>query len=184
MSATRIEVDHVKFKTLLELFMRSDWLDFWSPLEAEEPVQLFAIKCCLQYLRFGWICPFSRVPYHPEVPVLVRKWPSLVTWEDCQKPVSKLGMCSVALTRATLCSPVDCGPPGSSVHGISQARILKWVVISFSEGSFLTQGSNTHLLHWQVDSFPLSHRGSLMIISRSIHLYCWRWHYLVLFMAE
>ena len=32
----------------------------------------------------------------------------------------------------TLCSPVDCSPPGSSVHGIVQARILGWVAISFS----------------------------------------------------
>ena len=31
--------------------------------------------------------------------------------------------------------PVDCSPPGSSVHGILQARILKWVTISFSRGS-------------------------------------------------
>ena len=29
---------------------------------------------------------------------------------------------------------MDCNPPGSSVHGISQARILKWVAISFSRG--------------------------------------------------
>ena len=32
----------------------------------------------------------------------------------------------------TLCDPVDCSPPGSSVHGILQARILEWVAISFS----------------------------------------------------
>ena len=31
-----------------------------------------------------------------------------------------------------LCNPMDCRPPGSSVHGISQARILEWVGISFS----------------------------------------------------
>ena len=31
---------------------------------------------------------------------------------------------------------MDCSPPGASVHGISQARILKWIVISFSRGSF------------------------------------------------
>ena len=30
---------------------------------------------------------------------------------------------------------MDCSPPGSSVHGISQARILEWVAISFSRGS-------------------------------------------------
>ena len=36
------------------------------------------------------------------------------------------------LSRPALCNPMDCGPPGSSVHGIFQARILKWVAISFS----------------------------------------------------
>ena len=35
----------------------------------------------------------------------------------------------------TLCDPMDCSPPGSSVKGILQARILKWVAISFSRGS-------------------------------------------------
>ena len=34
----------------------------------------------------------------------------------------------------TFCNPVDCSPPGSSVHGILQARILEWVVIPFSRG--------------------------------------------------
>ena len=36
----------------------------------------------------------------------------------------------------TLCDPVDCSPPGSSVHGIFQARVLEWIAISFSRGSF------------------------------------------------
>ena len=35
----------------------------------------------------------------------------------------------------TLCDPVNCSPPGSSVQGISQARILEWVAIYFSRGS-------------------------------------------------
>ena len=35
----------------------------------------------------------------------------------------------------TLCNPMDCGPSGSSVHGILQARILAWVAISFSDGA-------------------------------------------------
>ena len=34
----------------------------------------------------------------------------------------------------TLCDPVDCSPPGSSVHGILLARILEWVATSFSRG--------------------------------------------------
>ena len=41
----------------------------------------------------------------------------------------------VAQSCPTLCDPVDCSPPGSSVHGILQARILEWVTISFSRGS-------------------------------------------------
>ena len=35
-----------------------------------------------------------------------------------------------------LCDPMDCSPPGSSVHGILQAGTLDWVAISFSRGSF------------------------------------------------
>ena len=42
---------------------------------------------------------------------------------------------SVAQLFLTLCDPVDCSPPGSSVHGILQARILEWVAIPFSRGS-------------------------------------------------
>ena len=41
----------------------------------------------------------------------------------------------VAQSCLTLCNPMDCSLPGSSVHGIFQARILEWVVISFSRGS-------------------------------------------------
>ena len=46
----------------------------------------------------------------------------------------------------TLCDPIDCSLPGYSVHGILQARILEWVAIPFSEGTFSTQGSNPGLL--------------------------------------
>ena len=44
--------------------------------------------------------------------------------------------CLVTKSCLTLCYPVDCSPPGSSVHGISQARVLEWVAIPFSKGSF------------------------------------------------
>ena len=43
--------------------------------------------------------------------------------------------CSVTQLCLTLCDPMDCSLPGSSVRGISQVRILEWVVISFSKGS-------------------------------------------------
>ena len=45
-------------------------------------------------------------------------------------------VCLVAKSSPTLfCDPMDCGPPSSSVHGISQARILEWVAISSSKES-------------------------------------------------
>ena len=43
----------------------------------------------------------------------------------------------IAQSCPTLCNPMDCSPPGSSIHGILQARILRWVAISFSRGSSL-----------------------------------------------
>ena len=44
----------------------------------------------------------------------------------------------VAQSCPTLCNPVDCSPPGSSVGGILQTRILEWVAIPISGGIFLT----------------------------------------------
>ena len=48
-----------------------------------------------------------------------------------------------------LCDSMDYSLPGSSVHGIFQARILKWAAMPSSRGIFLTQGSNKHLLHYR-----------------------------------
>ena len=56
------------------------------------------------------------------------------TW-DPSGPVVVLVML-VAQSCLTLCDPMGCSPSGSSVHGISQARILEWIAISFSRGSF------------------------------------------------
>ena len=42
--------------------------------------------------------------------------------------------CLVAQSCSTLCNPMICSPPGSSVHGIFQGRILKWITIPFSRG--------------------------------------------------
>ena len=44
-------------------------------------------------------------------------------------------MCVCAQSYLSLRDPIDCSPTGSSAHGISQARILEWVVINFSIGS-------------------------------------------------
>ena len=61
----------------------------------------------------------------------------------------------------TLCNPKNCSPPGSSVHGILQARILEWVAISFSRGSSPRQGWNLGLPHCRQILNHLNHQGSL-----------------------
>ena len=43
----------------------------------------------------------------------------------------------------TLCKPMDCSPLGSSVHGILQAKILEWVIISFSRRSSKPRNQTT-----------------------------------------
>ena len=79
--------------------------------------------------------------------------------------------CSIAQLCLTLCDPMGPSPPGSSVHGISQARILEWVAISSSRGSSQT-------------------RDWTLISCRQI-LYCWttlrnisEWEYLRTGLAE
>ena len=71
--------------------------------------------------------------------------------------------CSITQLCPTLGCPVDCSPPGCSVHGIFQARILEWVAISYS-GDLHNPGIEKilcfwHLLHWQADSSPLAPPG-------------------------
>ena len=55
------------------------------------------------------------------------------------------------------CESRDCSLPGSSIHGILQARILKWP--SLLQGIFLTQGSDLGLLHCRQILYHLSYQG-------------------------
>ena len=68
--------------------------------------------------------------------------------------------CLIAQSCPTVCDPMDGSPPGSSVHGILQARILEWGAIPFSRGSSPLRGRTHSLLPWQADSLPLSYQGS------------------------
>ena len=98
-------------------------------------------------------------------------------------PSAVLSSCCCSVTKLCpdlLCGPMDCSPLGSSVCGISQARILGRVVISFpTQGIFLTQGSNPHLLcllHWQVDALSLNHQGSQwwdIVVQLLSHVQLW-----------
>ena len=74
---------------------------------------------------------------------------------------SHCAMCSVV---SNSCNPMDCSPPGSSVHGILQANILEWVAILSSRGIFLTQGSGPGLPHCRRMLYRLGHQGRPRIL--------------------
>ena len=135
---------------------------------------LFFFSCLLaSLLRLSLFClPFLLLldlfPSPASVPPLPLKgWP----------PAACLGLSSlkgrdteqvhqreVLVTQSclALCEPMECSLPGSSVHGILQARILEWVAIPFSRGSPRPNGSglNPHLLHHRQILYHLSHQGS------------------------
>ena len=50
-------------------------------------------------------------------------------------------MCGSEVSCLTICSPMDCSPPGTSVYGVLQERILEWVAIPFSKSCGDTDGN-------------------------------------------
>ena len=78
---------------------------------------------------------------HPQS-LLWLGWGQHIAWNNFRRTCQGNDvLCSVkwrnevAQSCRTLCDPVDCSLPGSSLHGLLQARVLEWVVISFSKGS-------------------------------------------------
>ena len=72
--------------------------------------------------------------------------------------VGKLQLCP------SLCDPVVCSLPGSSDHGILQARILEWVAVPSSRG---LNPRLSCLLHWQAGSLPLASPGKQQPLSNA-----------------
>ena len=97
---------------------------------------------------------------------------------------SYLTTCHAKLLQSclTVCNPMDSSPPGSSVHGILQARILEWVdPISSFRGSSRPRDQTkvSCLLHWQVGSLPTSaiwEAYSYLIEISSLNYY-WIFHW-------
>ena len=70
----------------------------------------------------------------------------------------------VAQSCPTLRNPMDCSPPGSSIRGILQARILEWIAILL-QGIFPSLESNPGLPHCRQIFYQLSHQGSPRILN-------------------
>ena len=71
------------------------------------------------------------------------------------------GMCIQSCP--TICDPMDCSPPGCSVHRILQVRILEWVVISFSR-DLSNPGIKPRSPTLQADSLPSEPQASLLFL--------------------
>ena len=148
-------------------------------------------------------------PYPPEVPVaaaksrptvrphrrqptrLPRPWdsPGKNTGVGCHFLLQGMKVRSeseVAQSCPTLSDPMDCSPPGSSIHGVLQARVLEWGVIAFSESTsgqqWLVQPLSWHrgkhsedILHlWEVVDnvrVPASHPSEVKFVAFSTWLF-------------
>ena len=73
-------------------------------------------------------------------------------------------LCLVTQSCLTFCNPMDCNPPGSSVHGILQARILEWVAMPSSRGSSQAREYNPAFPHCRQILYHLSHQGHPRIL--------------------
>ena len=87
----------------------------------------------------------------------------VMCYNECILRLMVCVACLVTQWYLTLCDPMDCSPPGSSVHGISQARILEGVAMPSSRGSSQprdqTQGYQ-NIPHCRQILYCLSHQGS------------------------
>ena len=86
----------------------------------------------------------------------------------CELTYIKLNIFNVAYMLSssvglTLCDPTDCSPPGFSVH-----RFPSWNTGMGCHFPLKTQGLNPCLLHWQMDTLPLSHLGYPHVVKRSL----------------
>ena len=118
-------------------------------------------------LEFTLITLFSW-----SLPLTLTSWHTSEEKIDCYRGYE----CTCAQLYLTLCEFMDCSPPGSSVHGTSQARILQWVAIPFSKDlpyPAIEPASSA----LQADSLPLSHQGiPIRGYSKMIFLNLFTWY--------
>ena len=161
----------------------------WLPLSSDWGVEGMRVSPLVSI----WDCPEGssqvqnslwnqRIPllelHHRQLSLLPSSFLESLTGVVLKALKCQLGSKSwseVSQSCLTRWDPLDCSPPGSSLHGISQVRVLEWVAISFL---FLTLGSNPGLLHQQAGSLPIvppgiahNEQGSDKTVSL-IHV-CW-----------
>jgi len=128
-------------------------------------LSLFIIPGCLTFFHIILgMCEYIKV--HLAWAILCQ-----LPAQHLESPVLHESDSEVAQSCPTLCDPMNCSLPGSSVHGIFQARILERVAISFSRGSFRPR-----------DRTPVSHIGGrrfTLWATRETHNVLHGWHKIV-----
>ena len=89
---------------------------------------------------FGYIASIDTLPHTCELHRMITTRDSHLFLARCSYLFTETlnvfsKTCSVAQLCPALCDPMDCSPPGSSVLGIFQAKMLEWFAISYSRGS-------------------------------------------------
>ena len=120
------------------------------------------ILCC-PFLLLPSIFPTIRV-FSNELAVRIR-WPKYWSFSFNISPSNECCvLCLVAQSCQTPCNPMDCSPPGSSIHGDSPGKNTGMGCHALLQGIFPTQGLNPGLPHYKQILYHLSHQGSLRIL--------------------
>ena len=121
----------------------------------------------LQRLMFQVFCPHPLMTYrssfiwlHLEPPSLIIHSPSDIRYWWCSNTDQTTVLCLVSQSCLTLCDPMDCSPPGSSVHGDSPGKDTGVGCHALLQGIFPAQGSNPGLPHCKWILYSLSYQGS------------------------
>ena len=132
------------------------------------PGQSWAVRTC--HLWEGFLLmqsmpelyPLSERQFKPLRTYSVRQtFPKFWIAQKKEKANTKrCALCLVARSCPALCDPVDCSPQGFSVHGVLQARMLEWVAIPFSRGSFPSRDRTQVSCIGRWILYHLSHQGS------------------------
>ena len=157
---------------------RMDWLDLLAVQGTLESLlqhhsskasifprsAFFTVQLLHPYMTTGKTVAFIKASRFP----LCRRGDQVevVAWLTCV--MNWRDLCLVIQSCLTLSDPMNCSPQGSSGPWDFSGKNTRVDCHFLLQGIFLTQGSNQSLLHWQVNSLPLSHLGSLLLDLREI----------------
>ena len=128
---------------------------------------------CVPFKNASTVVSDSVRPHRQQPTRLPRPWdsPGKNTGVGCHYLLQCMKVKSeseVVQSCPTLSDPMDCSLPGSSIHGIFQARVLEWVAIAFSATSLTRDQTHTRCIgsHWITREVPLLDSFNFIFIGK------------------